>query len=86
MADQRSVQELKEAGACRPAPGAIVSLYHRAYREYGIQALWNRKPSEHPTITQALVVAEALRHEGDLRARPLAVQIEQACRGALCLS
>jgi hypothetical protein len=48
-----------------------------------VQALWNRTPSDHPTIAQALVVAESLRREGNMKARPLAVQIEEACRAAL---
>jgi len=45
--------------------------------------LWNRKPSVAPTIAQALVIAEALRREGNMRSRPLAAEIEAACRAAL---
>jgi hypothetical protein len=83
MTDRRSVEDLKEAGAGRPAPSTVASLYHQAFQEYGIQVLWNRKPADHPTIAQALVIAEALRHEGNMRTRPLAVRIEDACRAAL---
>ena len=38
---------------------------------------------EHPTITQALAIANSLKVEGDIKARALAVAIEQACRAAL---
>ena len=81
--DRRSVDELKEAGAGRPAPREIVSLYRKAFHDYGVQALWNRTPSDHPTIAQALVVAESLLREGDMKARLLAIQIEEACRAVL---
>jgi hypothetical protein len=83
MRDRRSLDELKELGAGKPAPAEVASLYRQAFREFGVQILWSRKPSERPTIAQALVVAESLRREGNMRARPLAVQIEQACRAAL---
>jgi len=83
MADKRSLDELKEAGDGRPAPDVIVSFYHQAFKQFGTQALWSRKPSERPTITQALVVSESLRREGNMKSRALAVQIEQACRAAL---
>ena len=83
MADTRSVDELKTDGTGRPASSEIVSLYHRAFQEYGAQMLWSRKPSDHPTITQALVVAECLRREGNMKSRPLAARIEEACRAAL---
>lgn len=81
--DTRTLEELKDAGAGRPAPELVASLYRRAFQEFGAQALWDRKPSEHPTITQALVVAERLRREGSMKSRSLAVQIEEACRAAL---
>ena len=83
MPDRRSMDELKGLGAGRPAPPDIAWLYHQAFREFGAQALWSRRPSEHPTIAQALVVADGLRREGTMRARPLAAQIEAACRAAL---
>ena len=38
---------------------------------------------EEPTQEDALVVARALRIEGDREARKLAEQIENACRAAL---
>jgi hypothetical protein len=81
--DTRTLEELKDAGAGRPAPEPVASLYQQAFQEFGAQTLWNRKPSEHPTITQAIVVAESLRREGNMKTRPLAVQIEKASRAAL---
>jgi hypothetical protein len=82
-ADTRSLEQLKELGAGRMAPSEIARLYHKAFRDYGAQALWSRRPSEMPTIAQALVVAESLRHEGNLQSRALAGDIERACRAAL---
>jgi hypothetical protein len=81
--DKRGVDELKESGAGRPIPAEIESLYRKAFRDFGAQTLWNRTPSNHPTIAQAPVEAESLRREGNINARPLAVQIEEACRAAL---
>jgi hypothetical protein len=83
MADRRTLEDLKAAGEGQPAPDGIASLYHQAFERFGAQALWSRKPSERPTITQALVVSESLRREGNMTSRALAVQIEQACRAAL---
>lgn len=60
-----------------------VSLYRRAFREFGTQALWNKRLLETPEPEDALVVARALRIEGNLDARRLAEQIEQACRAAV---
>jgi hypothetical protein len=59
------------------------SLYHRAFAEFRLQALWNVRELEHPTPEEALIVTRSLRIEGDLNARFLAEQIEQACRAAV---
>jgi hypothetical protein len=68
----------------KPAPPKdLVSLYRRAFKEYGTWALWNMRSFEAPTPEDALVVARALRIEGDLNARRLAEQIEQACRAVI---
>nr|WP_294543927.1 hypothetical protein [uncultured Rhodopila sp.] len=83
MTDLRNLDELKEAGAGRPAPDPVAALYREAFSQFGAMALWNRRPSDHPTIAQALVVAESLRREGNMQSRPLAVKIEEACRAAL---
>jgi hypothetical protein len=79
----RSLEQLKELGAGRPAPADVVRHYRQAFREFGTQALWSRRPSDAPTIAQALVVAESLRREGNLNSRALAAAIERACRAAL---
>ena len=64
------------------AAGDYRSLYRRAFEQYGVRALWNKRSLEEPTPADALVVARALRIEGDREARYLAEQIEQACRAA----
>ena len=61
----------------------FVTLYRRAFAEFGAMALWNLRAFDSPTPEDALVVARALRIEGNLKARRLAEQIEQACRAAL---
>jgi len=58
-------------------------LYRRAFAEYGTQALWNKRLLDAPTPEDALVVARALRIEGDREARRLAERIERACHAAL---
>jgi hypothetical protein len=60
-----------------------VTLYKRAFAEFGAQALWNFRFLETPSPDDALVVARALRIEGDLVARRLAESIEQACHAAV---
>jgi hypothetical protein len=66
-----------------PEPETFATLYRRAFAEYGAQALWNKRMLEEPTRDDALVIARALRIEGDREARKLAEQIEKACRAAL---
>jgi hypothetical protein len=65
------------------SPADYVSLYRRAFAEYGTRALWNKRRLDAPGPEDALVVARALRIEGDHAARRLAEQIEQACRAAV---
>jgi len=60
-----------------------LTLYKQAFADYGAHALWNLRVLEAPTLDDALVVARALRIEGDLAARRLAERIEQACHAAL---
>lgn len=81
-ADRRSLDELKELGAGKPATEAVTSLYHQAFRDFGVRALWSWKEMDRPTITQALTIADSLRTEGNRASRALAAQIEQACRAA----
>jgi hypothetical protein len=66
-----------------PEPETFATLYHRAFAEYWAQALWNKRMLEEPRPDDALVIARALRIEGDREARKLAEQIEKACRAAL---
>ena len=61
----------------------FASLYRRAFEEFGVSALWSSKPVPDPTPADALAITYSLRVEGDLRARRLAEQIEQACRAAV---
>jgi hypothetical protein len=64
-------------------PDDFASLYRQAFAQYRTRALWNRRLLEKPSLEDALVVARALRIEGDRAARRLAERIEQACRAAL---
>ena len=76
---------LKTAGmtASPNQPDDFASLYRRAFTVYGGLALWNKRMIEEPTRDDALVIARALRIEGDREARKLAEQIEKACGAAL---
>ncbi len=60
----------------------LATLYRRAFAEFGASALWSSCPVRDPTAADALAITRSLRVEGDLRARRLAEQIEQACRRA----
>jgi hypothetical protein len=68
--------------ATAPAPENYRVLYARAFAEFGAMALWNLRPLADPTPAHAMVIARALRREGNLAARVLAEQIEAACRAA----
>ena len=59
-----------------------LSLYNQAFAEYRAHALWHMRRLDEPTVEDALTVARSLRIEGDLAARRLAEQIEQACHAA----
>ncbi len=83
MPDTRTLDELKDLGIGRPASDEVARLYRQAFADFGARALWNWRVLEQPTLTQALAVADFLRSEGNLQARALAVEIEQACRAAL---
>jgi hypothetical protein len=61
----------------------FVALYRLAFADFGAQALWNIRVFESPTPEDALVVARALRVEGDMKARFLAERIERVCRAAV---
>ncbi len=83
MADRRTLNELKEAGAGVLAPESVVALYRQAFRDFGALALWSSQAAPHPTAADALAITQSLRIEGNLGARKLAERIEEACRAAL---
>lgn len=66
-----------------PTEPDFTCLYRQAFTEYGTRALWNKRVLEAPTRDDALVVARALRLEGNRAARQLAEQIERACRATV---
>jgi hypothetical protein len=57
----------------------FVALYRRAFEEFGTSALWSSKPVPDPTPADVLAITRSLRVEGNMQARRLAEQIEQAC-------
>jgi hypothetical protein len=61
----------------------IAGLYQRAFEKFGASALWSSRPVPNPTPADALAITRSLRVEGNLEARRLAEQIEQACRAAV---
>ena len=58
-------------------------LYKRAFDEFGVIALWNMARLPAPSPEHALVIARALRINGDRNARLLAEEIEVAARAAI---
>ena len=66
-----------------PEPsGGFVSLYRRAFAEYGPHALWSMRPVDDPTPADALAITKALRTYGGMEGRRLAESIERLCRAA----
>jgi hypothetical protein len=65
------------------APADYLALYRRAFEAHGAVALWNKQRLEAPSPEHALVIARALRIEGDRNARSLAEELERAAREAL---
>ena len=61
-----------------PPRSELERLYARAFAEFGAVALWNKRRLDNPSPEHALVIAHALRVEGDRNARQLAEAIEQA--------
>lgn len=72
---------LKDFAMTEPTPKPLdfVSLYRRAFAEYGTRALWNMRPIDHPTRRDALAITNALRTHGGMKGRRLAEQIESLC-------
>ena len=50
----------------------FVSLYRRAFEQFGVSALWSSRPVSNPTPADALAITRSLRVEGNLQARLLA--------------
>jgi hypothetical protein len=63
-------------------PRRIQALYREAFRRFRAIALYNLQEQRHPSPEAALIVARALRYEGNLEARKLAEKIEKACSAA----
>jgi hypothetical protein len=61
----------------------LLRLYERAFKEFGTMALWSSRPVPNPTPADALAITHSLRVEGNLEARRLAEEIEQACHAAV---
>jgi hypothetical protein len=59
------------------------ALYQRAFDDFGSIALWNKARLADPSPEHALVIARALRTEGNRLARALAEEIETAARAAI---
>ncbi len=81
MSKVDSRKEKKDPANDAPRPDFAV-LYRQAFAKYATRALWNKRLLDAPEKEDALVVARALRIEGDREARRLAERIEQACRAA----
>jgi len=58
----------------------LLSLYRRAFADYGACALWNMRPVEVPTPADVLAITQALRTHGRIEGRRLAERIEELCR------
>lgn len=58
----------------------FVTLYRRAFADYGARALWNMRLIDDPTPADALVITSALRTHGGMDGRRLAEEIESLCR------
>jgi hypothetical protein len=57
----------------------FMTLYQRAFADYGVRALWNIRSVDDPTPADALVITRALRTHGGMTGRRLAEQIESLC-------
>jgi hypothetical protein len=65
-----------------PQPDEFVTLYNRAFQQYGARALWNMRPVADPTPADALAITQSLRTYGGMDGRRLAEQIERLCGAA----
>jgi len=65
-----------------PQPDDFVSLYLRAFQQYGDRALWSMRPVDNPSHADALAITRSLRTYGGMDGRRLAEQIERICGAA----
>ena len=77
MADRtRDVEEVAD-----PEPSEdLLTLYRRAFVEFGTRCLWNVRQFDEPTPSDILSIARPLRIEGNMAARRLAERIERLAR------
>lgn len=61
----------------------LLRLYERAFKESRTMTLWSSRPVPNPTPVDALAITRSLRVEGNLEARRLAEEIEQACHAVV---
>jgi hypothetical protein len=61
-------------------PDEPITLYRRAYAEFGTRALWNMRAVANPAPADMLAITQALRTHGGMDGRRLAERIEQVCR------
>ena len=47
-------------------PEDLDTLYRRAFKDYGSRALWNMRPIDAPTSSDALAIVKALRTHGGI--------------------
>ena len=83
MSISDDIEDLRQRGSGIRASDRVAALYQQAFDEFGSRYLWSRRRGTWPTFPQALTIAETLRREGNIAARRLAIEIEQACRAAL---
>jgi len=70
MTDKRTLDELKEAGDGRPAPGRDCVPLPQAFEQFGARALWSRKPSQRPTGAGRVGEPAPRRQHDALTSRP----------------
>ena len=52
MRDTGSLEELKDLGSGKPAPGDVARLHGEAFAEHRARALWNWEQIERPTASR----------------------------------
>jgi hypothetical protein len=78
MRERRSLDEIRDQCSGPSAPCDVLGFCGQAFAKHGASVSWNWHCMDQPIVMQALAVADSLPAEGDLKARKLAVAIEQA--------